>query len=701
MKTKSGTKDRTPASAPIEIKPVSFRPGRRPRKPHARLKWFIGSVLGALLVFLGIAAWFVFTARQVVIRIEPQPEGISIEGGLAAPKIGAYYLMRPGEYTLEATRQCFELLKKRFLVSDDKSQILKYSMAKLPGQLSFQAHRSDKPSVLLEEARVYIDGQEVKKSQVQELAVTPGRHVVEIRTEKYQALREEIAVEGCDIHQKFDYALVPTWSDITIDSIPDNASVLVDGKAVGSTPTTLELLAGDHNIELKAERFKPWRTRLAVEANHPQVLDTVRLQPADGTLTLQTNPSGANVMLSNTFAGQTPTKLNLSANTTHLIQLSKAGYKTEIRKVTVGSAASKTLSVKLTPKLGIIHLVVAPADAEIMVDGKSRGKVPRQLRLVAVEHRLEIKKKGYQPYRTRITPRPGFPQEIAVTLVKQSSAEKVRADTITTKNGYALKLIQPRSFTMGSSRREQGRRSNETLRRVKLQRPFYMGIREVTNKEFRQFLAVHDSGALNGHSLNRDTLPVVDVTWEEAALFCNWLSVKESLPPVYVHKRGRLIAENPIGIGYRLPTEAEWEYCARFSNKGPALKYPWGNKFPPAGKAGNFSDISAKGLLTYYLPSYNDGYAVTAPPQKFEAGALGLYDMGGNAAEWTHDYYSIYPYSADKIYIDPLGPDDGKHHVVRGAGWKQAGISELRLSYRDYSSTKRPDLGFRVSRYLK
>ena len=701
MKTKFGTKDRT--GAPVEIKPISFRPdrGRRPLKASVSLKWVIAAVLAVVLILLGAVAWFVFTARQVVIRIDPQPEEISIEGGIAAPKIGAYYMMRPGEYTLEAARQCFKLLNKRFVVDNQKNQELEFSMTKMPGRLSFQAHRSDNPAVILGGVRVYIDGREVKKEPVADLEVSPGRHAVEIRAEKYQDLLNEIEVEGCGIHQEFDYALVPAWSDISIDSIPGNATVLVDGKPGGNTPLTLELLAGDHEIELKVERYKPWRTRLAVEANHPQVLDPIRLQPADGTLTVQTNPSGANVMLSNTFAGQTPTKIALSADTTHLIQLSKAGYETENREISVNSAASKTLSVKLKPKLGIIHLVVAPADAEIVIDGKSGGRVPRQLHLIAVEHRLEIKKKGYQSYRTRITPRPGFPQEISVTLIRQAAAEKATTDIITTKTGYKLKLIRPRSFTMGSSRREQGRRSNETLRRVNLQRPFYMGLREVTNKEFRQFNAEHNSGTFQGNSLNLDTLPVVEMTWEQAALFCNWLSVRESLPPVYVNKGGKLIAENPVGIGYRLPTEAEWEYCARFNKNRSALKYPWGNEFPPSGKAGNFADISAKGLLTFYLQTYKDGYAVIAPPQKFDPGGLGLYDLGGNAAEWTHDNYSIYSYRADKVYIDPLGPKDGKHHVVRGAGWMQAGISELRLSYRDYSSTKRPDLGFRVCRYLK
>ena len=696
-------RDKHHSGAPVEIRPVSFRPGSRRRglKSKSRSKPIIGAALALILLLLGASAWFVFTARRVIIRIEPAPEQISIQGGLITPKFGDHYLLRPGNYTLQAERQCFRPLEKDFVVADVKTQEVAFAMARRPGLISFEAHRSDKTAVKLAGAGILIDGQEVGRTPVTDLEVNAGRRAVVMRADKYQELQTELEVAGCGARQTLNLALVPGWADITIDSVPRGARVMVNGNSAGSTPLTIELPAGEHEILLTAERFKPWRDRLAVEANHPLKLDIIRLQPADGILAVRTKPAGANVMVGTKFAGQTPLELKLAAETQHILHIDKAGYQKANRTIKLNSEESKTLSVTLKPKHGIINFDVEPIDAEILVDGKSRGRVPRQMRLIAVSHRIELKKKGYQPYRTRITPRPGFAQELKVALNPTTPVKKSPGAIITAKNGYELKLVRPAAFTMGSSRREQGRRSNETLRQVNLQRPFYMGVREVTNKEFMQYSGRHHSGKFKTYSLNRPELPVVAITWEQAALFCNWLSAKEALLPVYVLKKGRLAEADPVGAGYRLPTEAEWEYCTRFNKAKANLKYPWGDKYPPGPKSGNFADESAKGLLSSYLTGYNDGHPVMAPPAKFNTNPLGLYDLGGNAAEWSHDYYSIYPYDSKKVYRDPMGPAEGKHHIIRGSSWKQSSISELRSSYRDYSDGKRVDLGFRVCRYLE
>jgi formylglycine-generating enzyme required for sulfatase activity len=343
---------------------------------------------------------------------------------------------------------------------------------------------------------------------------------------------------------------------------------------------------------------------------------------------------------------------------------------------------------------------VQPSDAVLFVDGKKFGRVPRQLKLNAVEHKVLLKKKGYDSFSTKITPRPGFPQEISTILKKKGTQSSGSASKILAKNGYPLKLIPPGVFTMGASRREQGRRPNETLRNIVLKRPFYMGTREVTNKEFREFLSNHNASSYRGRRLDNDDLPVVQVTWEQAAMFCNWLSAKEMLAPVYRIEGETVFASDLSAKGYRLPTEAEWEYCARVKKNGNLLKYPWGKKFPPIAASGNFADRSAKGVLSSYLKNYDDGYVVTAPPARFSPNEFGLYDMGGNVAEWCHDYYAIYS-SSDKMTVDPSGPDGGKHRVVRGSSWKDASIGALRLSFRDYSDRKREYIGFRVCRYAE
>jgi formylglycine-generating enzyme required for sulfatase activity len=254
---------------------------------------------------------------------------------------------------------------------------------------------------------------------------------------------------------------------------------------------------------------------------------------------------------------------------------------------------------------------------------------------------------------------------------------------------------------MGASRREQGRRANETLREIRLQRPFYMGLKEVSNQQLRAFDAAHDAGIFKNYSLNRNEQPAAQINWQQAAAFCNWLSEQEGLPRAYVRKGEALVSVVPLNHGYRLPTEAEWVYCARIDAAGSLTKYPWGNNFPPADKTANLADKSAQTILQLFLENYTDGHPVSAPPGSLAPNHRGLFDLDGNVSEWCHDFYKIYAYAKGRVAIDPTGPATGRHHVIRGASWKQASIQTLRGAYRDYQEKKRMDLGFRICRYVE
>jgi formylglycine-generating enzyme required for sulfatase activity len=691
-----------PDSQPEDIiQPVSFRRGQARSKGRLASHWkkAAGVALATLFICLAYAAWFVFTAKQVVIEVAPEPDRISIKGALLAPRFGQYYLLRPGSYVLSAQKQGYHQVGVSFTVSREKGQKLTLVMEKLPGRLAVSAHQRDDPSLTVEGARVYLDGEEIGTTPMRGTEVKPGLRHLTIRAENYQDLHAELNVLGMGIAQSFDFVLVPGWSEIKVSSVPTGAAVYIDDRNMGKTPLSFELYAGTYELKITAEGYKPWGSQLEVKPDESQALTGIALHRADGTLALQTVPPGAQVTVGGTYVGRTPVDILLEPDTDHIVRVSKAGYENTESKVTVGSAKAKRLTLELKPRTGAVYLTVEPADAQLLIDGESRGVAPKTLSLLAVEHSLEIVKEGYEPYAAKITPRPGFPQELKVTLKKKASPPEATQAIITAENGYTLRLIYPAPFTMGSSRREQGRRSNETLRNVALKQPFYMGVREVTNGEFREFLAQHNSGSYKSQTLNRDDQPAVHVTWHQAALFCNWLSEKENLPTAYVEREGKLIPKEPLTIGYRLPTEAEWEYCGRFAEDGSALRYPWGNTFPPRGKTVNVADLSSKDLLPAYLDRYDDGHPVAAPAASFKANSLGLYDLGGNAAEWCHDYYSIYPFSASALYVDPTGPQEGKHHVIRGSSWKQASISVLRSAYRDYSGEKRADLGFRICRY--
>lgn len=392
----------------------------------------------------------------------------------------------------------------------------------------------------------------------------------------------------------------------------------------------------------------------------------------------------------------------LAPGRSHQLAVTKAGFEAVSRTIEVARRTSQRISLELVPRLGAVRLTSNVADAELWVNGERRGGPNQELTLQAIPHHIEVRKAGFTTWAADVTPTPGLPQLLEVRLLTPEQAVLAATPaTVTDSQGLVLRLVGPGQFVMGAPRREQGRRPNETEHPVRLSRKFFIGTREITNREFREFRPGHTSGAEKFAELAGDEHPAVLLSWEDAAAFCNWLSDRESLPRAYAQNDGLLQLASPTGVGYRLPTEAEWEWVARFNGGGGARRYPWGAEMPPPPGAGNFADQAAKGIVPNVLADYDDGYPVTAPAGKFAASPLGIYDLGGNAAEWVNDRYTIYGANLPTEAVDPAGPESGRYHVIRGSSWRDSSIAELRLTYRDFGDQGRLDVGFRIARYAE
>ncbi|NNM01139.1 MAG: SUMF1/EgtB/PvdO family nonheme iron enzyme, partial [Gammaproteobacteria bacterium] len=493
----------------------------------------------------------------------------------------------------------------------------------------------------------------------------------------------------------------PNWAAVSFSSQPSGASVIIDDTVVGETPLSADILDGAHQLAIRLDGYKEVQQALMVEAGQPLTLPEFVLDEADAILRLASTPSGANVTVNGTFRGQTPLTLALEPAELSALRLFKDGYAAATRRITLGSGEERSMSVSLSAQLGTIRFSATPGEAELLIDGRSRGTADQVVELPTRSHAIEIRKPGYLPYKTTITPRAGVEQRVEARL--QTEAERREASikpVIATSQGHQLRLFSGGSFEMGASRRERGRRSNEALHPVVLSRRFYVAVNEVTNKQYRAFRPAHSSGAFDREDLDAPAQPVAKVSWDDAAAYCNWLSAGESLPPFYRVTAGKVTGSDPASTGYRLPSEAEWAFVARVLPDGTMLQNAWGGGFPPSRITGNYADQSAAVLLARTLADYNDRYAAAAPPGSFKANARGLNDLDGNVAEWVHDVYT--GAITDKTPArDPLGPATGRYHVIRGASWAHGTVTELRLAFRDFGEASREDLGFRIARYLE
>jgi sulfatase modifying factor 1 len=291
--------------------------------------------------------------------------------------------------------------------------------------------------------------------------------------------------------------------------------------------------------------------------------------------------------------------------------------------------------------------------------------------------------------------------------------------TITNSIGMTLQRVPAGAFLMGSTSPEvaatlrfdplfkpEFAEDERPQHRIQISKPFYLGTHEVTKGQFAEFVddrryvtdAERDGQGGDGSNpdgtwvkgpqytwrnpgfVQTDDHPVVNVSWNDATAFCEWLGRKD-------------------GVAYRLPTEAEWEFACR---AGSTTIFQSGNDPEGLASLGNVADDGARISWTGY-PGYsyiaaNDGFIFTSPVGHYRPNAFGLYDLHGNVGEWCSDWYGS-DYYAQSSPSDPAGPPMGAEKVRRGGSWYNTpGGNRSAYRYRNVPSYRTNNLGFRVAR---
>jgi formylglycine-generating enzyme required for sulfatase activity len=651
--------------------------------------------IGVLLLCFILTGWFVLSARSVFIDAQPLESLVEVHSPLAI-KIGPRYLALRGDYDISVTAQGYYDVDTTITVQDDQAQTFQIQLLPLPGYLNVDSNA--------EAATVYIDGEVIGETPLSGVELAAGDHEILIRKERYESQQQLVSITGRELEQNLWVDMLPAWAMVSFVTSPAGATVTIDGLDVGVTPLDAEVLAGEHELLVKLNAHKALTDTLSVTARVDQSLPLIELEQADGLVLLQSSPSNAGVTLNGIYQGQTPLELSIPPGQSFELTFFSTGYEELRRSIQTQPEQELSLNVTLKPILSSVLINAQPINAELYINGELRGNANQLVELLAASQTIEIRAEGYVPFTQEFISRPGLEQQLNVSLItlEQQRLNNIQP-MITAANGQELKLLYPGNFVMGASRREAGRQANEALRSISLTKPYYLSLTEVSNAQFKQFNPEHSSGVIDRITLSNNNQPVVDITWQEAVLYCNWLSEQEDLPVFYIVENDNVVGFNQDSTGYRLPTEAEWAWAARVENDDPTslLKFPWGPELPPPDRHGNYADISSASILGRVIINYNDSFVASAPVASFAPNAQGFYDMGGNVAEWVHDYYGTSVSLGSNIEVDPYGPNSGSYHVVRGSSWAHGAITELRLSYRDYSNESRDDLGFRIARTLE
>lgn len=653
-------------------------------KKKQRLLYF--GVFALLLIGVVIVLTIIMVSRGTRVEIKPDDaaaqSSMRLNTGIAAI-IGETLYSISKNPVIAVSADGFQS-KTQELNNSDFGKIMTITLVPLPAKIELSTNIADDKTSWL------IDGETLAVAKIFEYELAAGDYELTVTHPHYNEETIMLSLARGEVFKKAIEA-DPINGMITIKTMPGGASVSVNTVDMGLTPLTLSMQGGYHDVTVALDNYEMIDDIIEISRTQPNVNRDYRLELKKAAVNITLKPGGGELNLDGIAVKETG-KVTVEAGVKHRLTYSKQGYFKESKTFNIAADDALQLAFELKKEMGRVE-IESSLIAEVELNGEFIGSTPLQLSLNAVDQKFTLSKQGFRSVTKTLIPSAANTMKISVTLIPERIARLNEApNQYTNKAGGTLKLFTPNdTFTMGAKRSEPGQRANEFIKTVKLTRAFYAGVHEVTNAEYKQY---------DKNRQGDPNMPVTSVSWIDVVGYCNWLSQLEGLTPVYLINNKQLQGMNMNTDGYRLLTEAEWEWLARKSGKSVQTIFVWGNERVIPKSAINVADESARGTVKYFVSKYNDGYPEVAPVGRFAQEKSGLYDQGGNVSEWTHDSYSIVLPESGKVFHDPLDSAMGSAHVVKGANWRSGSVTELRPSFREGLSDSRDDLGFRIGRYV-
>ena len=524
-----------------------------------------------------------------------------------------------------------------------------------------------------------------------EVELERGFHSVRIGGGRVKPVTAEIDIAGYGEIQHFAFETEPGNSALAVRTVPAGAQVFLDGAPVGRGGFDGYVGLGNHEIVVKLDGYHDRQRRFTAEPEQRIDLGSIELPPRAATLAVASTPSGAAVLVDGKFAGSTPVRVSLQPLRTNRLIVRKTGY--EPIETRIQPAPGEVIEREF--RLGSHTYrarVTSDIEARVTVNGVIRGVTPASV-TVREGDRIEVSREGYQSQRVIVDPVGGDERAYAFKMMRPNEyAFHQAAAEVSLANGMVLRKFPPVHIRLRPANAQAPTIEKE------LTRPFYMGLREVAYQEYLVFDSQPIPRGLSpGH-------PVTNLTWAEAARYCNWLSRQEGFQPVYeFDSSGELRRVATGSLGYRLPTEAEWEAVTGhdFARKRAVGPFPWGRAASIPRAFGNFAgrEIDGRGHGNF-LFDHVDNHTATAPVGSYPANFNGLYDLAGNAAEWVTDYHAPLPPRTERPLVDPLGPARGIDHLVKGSSFRSDKLTMLAIAHRTFAAGKSDSVGFRIARWI-